>query len=80
MTPPKPPEIVRVPVYQPIECHDQALQACSGVPERAYTTAEGLALGLGEALRALLDCMDLHDELLACVNEANARARVDKTP
>jgi len=78
---PKPPEVVQVPVYQPVECHDQALKACEGLPERSYSTAQGLALGLGEAIRALLDCMELHAELVACVQKTNAKAAsVDKTP
>lgn len=81
LKPPKAPEIVQVPVFQPLECNDQALEACAGVPARSYETAEGLALGLGEAIRALLDCMDLHDELLMCVRVANEKAaRVDKAP
>ena len=62
-------------VYQPLECNDRALSACDGVPVREYTTAEGLALGLGEALRALLDCQDKHDELRACVTRHNAKVK-----
>ena len=68
-------EPVQVAVYQPLECNDRALTACDGVPVREYTTAEGLALGLGEALRALLDCQDKHDELRKCVADHNAKTK-----
>jgi hypothetical protein len=74
LRPPKA-EPVQVPVRQPVECNDRALSACDGVPVREYTTAEGLALGLGEALRALLDCQDKHDELRKCVADHNAKVK-----
>ena len=72
---PTKPDPVQVPVYQPVECLDRALAACDGVPVREYTTAEGLALGLGEALRALMDCQDAHAELLACVMSHNQKVK-----
>lgn len=74
LRPPKA-EPVQVPVRQPVECNDRAISACDGVPVREYTTAEGLALGLGESLRALLDCQDKHNELRKCVADHNAKVK-----
>lgn len=73
----RPPKVepVQVPVRQPVECNDRALSACDGVPVREYTTAEGLALGLGEALRALLDCQDKHNELRKCAADHNEQVK-----
>lgn len=74
LRPPKA-EPVQVPVRQPVECNDRALSACDGVPVREYVTGEGLALGLGEALRALLDCQDKHNELRKCVADHNEQVK-----
>lgn len=75
MWPLKKPEPVEVPKWQAVQCLDRAQEACAGVPERDYASAEGLALGLGEALRALADCQESHDELRRCVAEHNRKAK-----
>lgn len=62
---------------EPVECLDTAMARCAGVPERAYTDAEQLVLGLGEAHRALRDCQDQHNELRGCVAAHNKRAKAE---
>lgn len=72
---PSKPEPIDRPIFQPVECVDTALMRCDGVPKREYTGRKALTLGLGEALRALNDCIDRQHELLTCVAKHNEKAK-----
>lgn len=72
---PKALDPVKEPVYQPVQCLDRATELCAGVPERDYSTLKGVILGLGEALRALRDCQEQHQELTVCVSKHNAQVK-----
>lgn len=72
---PSKPEPIDRPVYQPVDCLDSALVQCTGVPPRKYTGRKATTLGLGEALRALNDCIDQQHELLTCVTKHNEKAK-----
>lgn len=69
LIPQRPPETITV--REPVRCLDTAMMRCAGVPERGYGTAAALADGLGEALRALRECQDRHNELRGCVAAHN---------
>lgn len=62
-------------MYQPVECLDRATELCAGVPQRFYTDALQIVLGLREALDALRDCQEAHAELTVCVANHNAKAK-----
>jgi hypothetical protein len=72
---PTKPEPIDRPVIQPLACLDTALEKCEGVPQREYTDGQQIVLGLGEALRALRECQDRHNELRGCVSSHNAQAK-----
>lgn len=75
LLPPRKPEQIEVPVYQPVDCNDQVRKRCDGVPSRPYVTATAVVLGLGEALRALRTCQDRQAELLRCLEQHDAKAK-----